>query len=236
MIQSDALPHCQSADSLLLVIDVQNSFMPGGELPVAEGDTIVPLINQLATHFNHVAITQDWHPADHCSFASNHDNRQNFETFQMPYGLQCLWPAHCIQGTRGAELHPDLQLPMASLILRKGWHQHLDSYSAFLEADGQTSTGLAACLHARGIRSIFMVGLATDFCVAYSAIDGRKAGFDVWVIEDACRAIDINDSLIQARQRMAEQGVNFIHAQQILTSPTLGGPLCGKLNITNGQC
>lgn len=216
MLKCDTLPDSQSVESLLLVIDVQNSFMPAGELPVADGDAIVPLINQLAGHFKHIVITQDWHPANHCSFACNHQHRQVFETIETHYGPQCLWPAHCVQGTAGAELHPDLHLPTASLVIRKGWHQHVDSYSAFLEADGQTSTGLAACLHARGIRSIFIVGLATDFCVAYSAIDARKAGFDVWVIEDACRAIDLNHSLTEARQSMASQGVNFIYSQQIV--------------------
>lgn len=210
------IPMPEATSSLLLVVDVQNSFMPGGELGVVDGDAVVPIINRLARCFSHVVITQDWHPTYHISFANNHPGKQPFETIQTAYGAQCLWPAHCIQGSEGANLHPDLQLHQAQLIIRKGFHQNIDSYSAFTEADRCTSTGLAAYLRAHQIKSIFIAGLATDFCVAWSAIDARLAGFDCWVIEDACRAIDLQGSLEQAYQAMRSHGVEIITSNQLV--------------------
>lgn len=191
----------------LLVVDVQNGFMPGGGLPVPEGNAIVPAVNRLAACFDNVILTQDWHPADHISFASQHPGRRPFETVSLPYGEQVLWPTHCVQGTHDAAFHARLDIPHAQLIIRKGFHRDVDSYSAFVEADRQTTTGLAAWLHARGIRHLFVCGLATDYCVAWTALDARAAGFDVAVIDDACRAIDLNGSLDQAWQQMREAGV-----------------------------
>ena len=195
------------AGDLLLVIDVQNDFTPGGALAVERGDEILPLVNRLGRAFASVVVTQDWHPAGHASFASSHPGAPPFSTTQMPYGDQVLWPDHCVQGSRGAELRPELDVDRAFLILRNGANRNVDSYSAFTEADGVTTTGLAALLRARGIRRIFACGLATDFCVAFSALDARAAGFDCAVIEDACRAIDANGSLATAWTRMNEAGV-----------------------------
>ena len=195
------------AHTALLVIDVQYGFMPGGGLPVADGDAVVPVINRLAPHFANVVITQDWHPADHLSFAANHPGRQPFDTLTLPYGPQVLWPTHCVQGTRDAAVHDDLRAPQAQLIIRKGFHPAVDSYSAFAEADRTTTTGLAAYLHARGITHVVLCGLATDFCVAWSALDARAAGLYATVVEDACRAIDLNGSLNKAWADMAAAGV-----------------------------
>lgn len=200
----------------LLVVDAQNGFMPGGGLPVADGDAIVPVINRIAPLFANAVITQDWHPADHVSFAANHAGRQPFDTITLPYGEQVLWPVHCVQGTQDAELHPDLQLTQAQLIIRKGFHREVDSYSAFVEADRTTTTGLAAYLQARGIRQLYLCGLATDYCVAWSALDARKAGFAVTVIEDACRAIDLNGSLAKAWADMDAAGVQRVVASDLL--------------------
>lgn len=200
----------------LLVVDAQNGFMPGGGLPVADGDAIVPVINRIAPLFANAVITQDWHPADHVSFAANHAGRQPFDTITLPYGEQVLWPVHCVQGTQDAELHPDLQLTQAQLIIRKGFHREVDSYSAFVEADRTTTTGLAAYLQARGIRQLYLCGLATDYCVAWSALDARKAGFSVTVIEDACRAIDLNGSLAKAWADMDAAGVQRVVASDLL--------------------
>jgi len=194
------------ATDAFLVIDVQNCFIPGGSLAVGRGDEVVPLINRLARAFTTVVLTQDWHTADHKSFASAHRDRKPFETTRMPYGNQVLWPDHCVQGTPGADFAPGLSIPHAGLILRKGWNREVDSYSAFNEADGKP-TGLAAYLKTRGIRRVFLAGLATDFCVGWSAEDARKAGFAAAVIEDACRAIDLNGSLAAAWDRMAKAGV-----------------------------
>lgn len=202
--------------SALIVIDVQNGFCPGGHLAVAEGDQIVPLINQLAGHFVNIMITQDWHPDNHISFAENHPCKQPFETILLDYGPQVLWPSHCVQGSHDAELHPDLKLTSAQLILRKGFHAHIDSYSAFLEADQKTQTGLASYLKERQINTVFLVGLATDFCVAWSALDARKFGFETYVIEDACRGIDLNGSLAEAWRNMQNAGVHRIHSSNIL--------------------
>lgn len=210
-----SIPKFDETGSVLLVVDVQNSFMPGGELGVEDGDAIVPIINRLAQSFNQVVITQDWHPAGHISFVNNHPGKQRFETIETVYGPQCLWPAHCIQGSDGANLHPDLELHHAQLIIRKGFHPNIDSYSAFTEADRRTSTGLAAYLRAHQIKSIFIVGLATDFCVAWSAIDARLAGFDCWVLNDACRAIDVDDSLVKAYVAMKNHGVQIITSNEL---------------------
>jgi len=201
--------------SALLVIDVQNDFTPGGALPVAEGDVIVPLINRLGSQFKHVIIAQDWHPAGHASFASSHEGRVPYQTVQLPYGPQVLWPDHCVQGSRGAELHPQLNLPHAQLILRKGCHPDIDSYSAFVEADRVTPTGLAGYLAERYIDTVFLVGLALDYCVAWSALDARAAGFNTFVLLDACRAIDLNGSLDKAIRQMQEAGVELMESGDI---------------------
>ena len=191
----------------LIVIDVQNDFCPGGALAVAGGDQIIAGINALMGEFKTVVLTQDWHPADHVSFARNHAGMQPYQTVTLPYGEQVLWPTHCVQGTRDAALHDDLRVPQAQLIIRKGFHCDVDSYSAFMEADRRTSTGLAAYLKARGITKLYLCGLATDYCVAWSALDARAAGFEATVIEDACRAIDLNGSLEKAWADMAAAGV-----------------------------
>jgi nicotinamidase/pyrazinamidase len=199
----------------LLVTDLQPDFMPGGRLAVADGDAVVPVANALMRRFVHVVLTQDWHPPGHASFASTHAAAP-FETRRLGYGDQTLWPDHCVQGTEGAALHPALDTDAAFLILRKGMHAGVDSYSAFVEADGRTTTGLAALLHARGIRRTFFCGLATDFCVAYSALDARAAGFEAYVIEDACRAIDADGSLAAAWARMNAADVRRVQSWEIL--------------------
>jgi nicotinamidase/pyrazinamidase len=195
------------AQDLLLVVDVQNCFVPGGTLPVGGGDQIVPLVNRLAKAFEHVVLTQDWHTPGHISFASSHPGKKPFETVTLPYGTQVLWPDHCIQGTADASIHPGIQIPHAQLIIRKGYRKHIDSYSAFAEADGKTKTGLAGYLKERGLSRVFLVGLATDFCVAWSALDARKAGFEAVVIEDATRGIDAGGSLGKAWTDMTGAGV-----------------------------
>ena len=204
-----------AAQRALIVIDAQYGFMPGGGLPVAGGDAIVPVINRIAPRFANAVLTQDWHPADHISFAANHPGRQPFDTITLAYGPQVLWPMHCVQGTRDAALHDELRVPQAQLILRKGFHRDVDSYSAFMEADRTTTTGLAAYLHARGITHVVLCGLATDFCVAWSALDARAAGFEVAVVEDACRAIDLNGSLAKAWADMAAAGVQRIQSADV---------------------
>jgi len=205
-----------SPRTALLVIDVQNDFIPGGQLAVPEGDLIVPLINRLAEHFKQVVIAQDWHPAGHASFASSHPGRQPYDVIQLPYGEQTLWPDHCIQGSHGAEFHSGLNLPHAQLIIRKGCNPDIDSYSAFLEADRATTTGLAGYLKERGIDTVYMVGLALDFCVMFSALDARAAGFNTFVVLDACRAIDMNGSLASAIERMQVAGVGLIQSTELL--------------------
>ena len=199
----------------LIIVDAQYGFMPGGGLAVADGDAIVPVINRIAPRFANVVLTQDWHPADHISFAANHPGRAPFENLTLPYGEQVLWPTHCVQGTRDAALHDDLRVPQAQLIIRKGFHRDVDSYSAFMEADRRTSTGLAAYLKARGITKLYLCGLATDYCVAWSAQDARAAGFEATVIEDACRAIDLNGSLARAWADMAAAGVGRVQSTDI---------------------
>lgn len=200
----------------LVLIDLQYDFMPGGALAVAEGDLLVPIANRLAERFPHVVATQDWHPAGHSSFASEHAGHDPFTTVQMPYGTQTLWPDHCIQGTHGAELHRDLALDRVELILRKGYRRGIDSYSAFMENDQTTPTGLAGYLRERGFERLFFAGLATDFCVAWSVLDARVAGFEAVVLTDACRAIDLGGSLDAAMAGMAEVGAGIAETASIL--------------------
>jgi nicotinamidase/pyrazinamidase len=202
-------------DDVLLVVDVQRDFLPGGALAVPDGDAVVAPINALAERFGHVVLTQDWHPAGHVSFASSHPGRAAFETVQLGYGAQVLWPEHCVQDTAGAALAEGLCVPRAEMLIRKGFYQGVDSYSAFVEADRTTKTGLAGYLRERGLGRITVVGLATDFCVAWTALDAKAAGFEVFVVEDACRAIDVDGSLARAWADMAAAGVVRIAAQRI---------------------
>src|SRR5258707_4522999 len=188
------MPMRPGDDDLLLIIDVQNDFCPGGALAVADGDAVVPIINRLAERFVHIALTQDWHPCGHSSFATSHPGSAPFETISMPYGRQTLWPDHCVQGTPRADFHPQLVTERAALVIRKGFHPEIDSYSAFHENDRRTPTGLAGYLRERGLRRIFLAGLATDFCVHYSAVDARRLGFEAVVVEAGCRAIDLAGS------------------------------------------
>ena len=195
------------ANHALIVIDVQNDFCPGGALAVVQGDAIIPQINALMGQFQTVVLTQDWHPVDHSSFAANHAGAAPFSTVQMPYGAQTLWPSHCVQGTKGAEFHPALRSDLAQLVIRKGFRTGIDSYSALFENDKTTPTGLDGYLRARGISALTLVGLATDYCVAFSALDAAAQGFDVTVLQDACRAIDLDGSLARQKQAMAAAGV-----------------------------
>ena len=195
---------------VFLVIDVQNDFCPGGALAVPHGDAVVPVINRLAGGFEHVLLTQDWHPREHTSFASSHSGRQPFETIEVAYGPQTLWPDHCVQDSEGAAFHPELDAARAEMIIRKGYDRAIDSYSAFYENDRTTATGLTGYLRTRGFERVFLAGLATDFCVAYSAIDAAREGFTVVVIEDACRAIDLDGSLAAAKSQMAEAGAGLV--------------------------
>jgi nicotinamidase/pyrazinamidase len=207
---------------MLGLIDVQPTFMPGGELPVAEGDAVVPVINRLLTGpFRHAFATQDWHPRGHSSFASSHPGRQPFETITMPYGPQTLWPDHGIQGTANAALHPALDHARIELIIRKGFRAEVDSYSAFFENDKRTGTGLDAWLRARGVRRVFLAGLATDYCVAWSAEDAVKQGFEVVIVEDACRGIGLpagaeGTTIDAARRRLSGLGVRFVQSAALL--------------------
>ena len=214
---ASAAPKISVGESdVLIVVDVQNCFVPGGSLAVKEGDRIVPLINRLAKAFKHVVLTQDWHTADHISFASQHPGRKPFETVQLSYGTQVLWPDHCVQGTEGAMLHKGLDIPHAELIIRKGYRREVDSYSAFLEADKKTQTGLGGYLKQRGLKRAFFVGLATDFCVAWSALDARRQGFEALVIEDACRGIDNQGSLAKAWAEMKAASVQRIQSTDLV--------------------
>lgn len=197
-------------DDFLLLIDVQNDFCPGGALAVADGDAVIPVVNRLATRFDHVVLTQDWHPADHSSFATSHPGAAPFATVTMAYGAQTLWPNHCVQGTAGAAFHHELAADRAELVIRKGFRAAIDSYSAFFENDRTTPTGLAGYLRERGARRIVMAGLATDFCVQYSALDARRLGFDAAVVLSGCRAIDLGGSLASAIAAMREAGVTLV--------------------------
>ena len=203
-----------TADDALIVIDVQNDFCPGGALAVPKGDEIVPLVNRLIEQFQHVVLTQDWHPEGHSSFASTHKG-DAFTTIKLGYGDQTLWPDHCVQGTKGAEFHRDLVARESELVLRKGFRKEIDSYSAFYENDRVTKTGLNGYLRDRQLKRLFMCGLATDFCVAWSAMDGRREGFPIIVVEDACRAIDLNGSLTAARGEMLKAGITLANSSQI---------------------
>ena len=198
------------SNTCLLIVDAQYGFMPGGGLPVAGGDAIVPVINRIAPRFANVVLTQDWHPADHVSFAANHPGRQPFETIPLPYGEQVLWPDHCVQGTNGAAFHPDLHTDPAELIIRKGFRPQIDSYSAFFENDLTTPTGLEGYLRTRGVQKVMLAGLATDFCVAYSALDAARLGFEVTVDLRACRAIDLDGSLAHALTELTRNSVKVV--------------------------
>jgi nicotinamidase/pyrazinamidase len=204
------------ATDCLLVVDVQNDFMPGGALAVGGGDQIVPLVNRIAAGFAVVVLTQDWHPAGHASFASSHPGKRPFQTLRLSYGEQILWPDHCVQGTSGAAFHAALDIPHAQLVIRKGHHRKVDSYSAFLEADRKTRTGLDGYLASREVKRVFCVGLATDFCVAWSALDARRFRFQAAVIEDACRPIDRDGSLEAAWRAMQKVGVRRLSSAAVL--------------------
>ncbi len=200
---------------VLLAVDIQNDFCPGGSLAVPRGDEVVPLINALAAKFAHVVLTQDWHPPGHLSFASSHPGKRPYQTVTVAYGPQVLWPDHCVQGTRGAAFRDDLAVPHAELVLRKGYHRDIDSYSAFYENDRKTMTGLGGYLRERGLTRVFLAGLAYDFCVRYSAEDARREGFTAIVIEDACRGIDVDGSMAATRAQFAALGIASVTAAAI---------------------
>lgn len=200
---------------ILLVVDIQNDFCPGGSLPVPHGDEVVPLINGLAAQFSHVVLTQDWHPRGHLSFASSYPGKTPYQAIDVSYGRQVLWPDHCVQGTTGAAFRKDLEIPHAELVLRKGYHREIDSYSAFYENDRKTHTGLAGYLRERGFRRVFLAGLAFDFCVRYSAEDARREGFEAIVIEDACRGIDMDGSMAATRELFDASGIRCIPANAV---------------------
>jgi nicotinamidase/pyrazinamidase len=195
---------------VLLVVDIQNDFCPGGALAVPRGDEVVPIVNGLSRRFRHVLLTQDWHPPHHSSFASSHPGHQPYEVIRLPYGPQILWPDHCIQGTPGAAFRSDLDIPHAQLIIRKGYRREIDSYSAFFENDHRTPTGLAGYLRERGLSRVFLAGLAFDFCVRWSAEDAHNSGFEVVVIEDACRGIDVEGSMAETRRFLTERGIPVV--------------------------
>ena len=207
------------SNSVLIIVDVQNDFCPGGALPVPDGGAVVPIINVLARRFENVVLTQDWHPAGHVSFASSHAGKSLFEMIDLPYGPQVLWPDHCVQGSPGAAFHSALDVSHAQTIVRKGYRRAVDSYSGFLEADRTTPTGLGSYLRERGLTEAFVVGLATDFCVAWTALDGRRLGLDVTVVEDACRGIDAptvpGGTLVKAWADMAAAGVARLTSDRI---------------------
>ncbi|MBF9234551.1 bifunctional nicotinamidase/pyrazinamidase [Microvirga alba] len=203
---------------IFIVVDVQNDFLPGGALAVPDGDAVIAPINKMAKAFRHVVLTQDWHPKGHASFASSHAGKKPFEMIELPYGPQVLWPDHCVQGTRGAEIARELDIPHAQLVIRKGHNSQIDSYSGFKEADRKTGTGLAGYLRERGFNRVFVAGLATDFCVAWTALDAKAAGFDTYLIEDASRAINANGSLARALDDLKTAGVHTINSAQIVGS------------------
>lgn len=198
------------ATAALLIVDIQNDFLPDGALAVPGGDEVIPTINRVALHFDKIVLTQDWHPPGHISFASSHPGKSPYATIDLPYGKQVLWPDHCVQGTYGARFADRLAVPQAQAVIRKGYHAHTDSYSAFLEADRKTPTGLAGLLRERGVTTVYLSGLALDFCVAWTALDARAAGFEAIVIEDACRAIDTHGSLEAALRAFDSAGVQRI--------------------------
>ncbi|MFO1151519.1 MAG: bifunctional nicotinamidase/pyrazinamidase [Alsobacter sp.] len=204
-----------SPHSVLIAVDVQNDFLPGGALGVAGGDAVIPVINRLSAMFPHAVATQDWHPPGHHSFATSHEARSPFESVELHYGVQTLWPDHCVQGTEGAALHPGLDLGPVELIIRKGFRTHVDSYSAFFENDRVTSTGLAGYLRERGLTQVYLTGLATDVCVSYSALDAVRAGFEVAMVLDACRAIDVDGSLDRALAQVRAAGVALVDSSSL---------------------
>ena len=210
-----------TADDLdvLLIVDIQNDFCPSGNLPVPRGDEVVPLINGLARRFTHVVLTQDWHPRGLCVPNTSHPGKQPYQTIELAYGAQIVWPDHCVQGTSGAAFREDLTVPHAELVLRKGYHREIDSYSAFYENDRKTHTGLAGYLRERDFRRVFLAGLAFDFCVRYSAEDARREGFEAVVIEDTCRGIDVDGSMTATRERFRTLGIRCISANAIEARP-----------------
>ena len=208
-----------NSDDCLIIIDVQNDFCSGGALAVPEGDAVVAVINRLGDHFAHRILTQDWHPANHRSFASNHHGASVMQITELDYGPQVLWPDHCVQGSAGAKFHPELETQGCEMIVRKGFRPEIDSYSAFFENDQRTSTGLVGYLRDRGFGKLYLAGLATDFCVLYSALDGRKEGFDVCLIEDACRGIDLDGSLDVALDQMKQADIQFVQSTRLLSEP-----------------
>jgi nicotinamidase/pyrazinamidase len=203
------------ASSALIVIDVQNCFLPGGSLAVKNGDQVIPVINRIAKGFDNVVMTQDWHTPHHMSFASSHEGKKPFDVIKVGYGDQVLWPDHCVQNTEGAQISKDINIPQVGLIIRKGFRKDVDGYSAFLEADKRTHSGLASYFKERGIDTVFITGLATDFCVAWTAVDARHAGLKTYVVEDACRAIDVNGSLAKAWVDMTAAGVEKIQSSDL---------------------
>lgn len=204
-----------TSQDVLIVIDVQNDFCPGGALAVANGDAVIDVIHQVATQFEHIVLTQDWHPAGHTSFASAHAGKHAFETIELSYGTQTLWPDHCVQGSKGAEFHPNLSLPRAELILRKGFRPQIDSYSTFFENDRVTPTGLAGYLDERGLNRVFLAGLAYDYCVGYSALDARRLGLPAVILRDACRAINLNGSVAKIEADFDVAGVMVLDSTEI---------------------
>lgn len=203
-------------EDALIVIDVQNDFCPGGALAVSGGEEVVPLVNRLQQRFQHVVLTQDWHPTGHISFASSHEGKQPFELITLSYGTQVLWPDHCVQASEGARFHPGLETGRAELIVRKGYNPEVDSYSAFLDNDHRTPTGLAGALRERGLKRLFFCGLAYDYCVLYSAVDAVALGFEAYVIEDACRAINLDGSCDVANREMAKTGIVRVMSGELL--------------------
>jgi nicotinamidase/pyrazinamidase len=204
-----------SSSDVLIVIDVQNDFCPGGALAVPDGDGVIAPIHRAAQRFEHIVLTQDWHTPDHYSFASAHAGKKPYEQIELSYGAQALWPDHCVQGTGGAEFHPELKLTRAELIVRKGFHRTIDSYSAFFENDHTTATGLGGYLKERGFKRVFLAGLAYDFCVGYSALDARRLGFEAVVLKDACRAIDLNGSSAAMAQEFEKAGVEVVNTSEV---------------------
>jgi nicotinamidase/pyrazinamidase len=204
---------------VLIVVDIQNDFCPGGALSVPHGDEVIPLINRLAKCFPNVVLTQDWHPPDHLSFASAHPGKKPYDTIIVDYGPQILWPDHCVRTTSGADFHKDLDIPHAALVLRKGIDRKIDSYSTFYENDRKTPTGLVGYLRDRGFKRVFLAGLALDFCVRYSAEDAIREGFEVVVVEDACRDIDVNGSVAATRESLSKLGVVRITTEELLIRP-----------------
>ena len=201
---------------VLIVIDVQNDFCPGGQLAVAGGDSVIEPIQRIAPLFQHIVLTQDWHPANHSSFASSHPGKKPFEQIDLSYGTQTLWPDHCVQGSKGAEFHASLQLKRAELVLRKGFREQIDSYSAFFENDRETPTGLGGYLEERGLTRVFLAGLAYDFCVGYSALDARRLGLEAVILRDACRAIDLGGSVAKIEREFDLAGVRVVESDEVL--------------------